>query len=166
MSDRPADLNIVLVAPEIPHNTGAVGRLCVCLGARLHLIRPLGFALTENRVRRAGMDYWQHVDLTVHDSWEAYLETEQPTQLLFSSTRGMKTCFDCSVRAGCALVFGNESSGLPPELYTRYAEHLYRVPMPGPHARSLNLSLSVSAFAYEAYRQLTGSMPGKYPHVA
>jgi len=152
---RPVDLSIVLVAPEIPHNTGAVGRLCVCLGARLHLVRPLGFALTENRVRRAGMDYWKHVDLTVHDSWEAYLRSESPTQLIFSSTRGARSYLDCCPEPGCAIVFGNESSGLPEKLYTRYADQLYRVPMPGPHARSLNLSLTVSAFAYEVYRQLS-----------
>jgi len=155
MSEQSVDLNIVLVAPEIPHNTGAVGRLCVCLGARLHLIRPLGFALTEYQVRRAGMDYWKHVDLTVHDSWDAYLAAEQPTQLIFSSTRGTKSYVDCKPTSGCALVFGNESSGLPSELYTHYADHLYRVPMPGPHARSLNLSLSVAIFAYEVRRQLT-----------
>ncbi len=154
MCDRPADLNIVLVAPEIPHNTGAVGRLCVCLGARLHLIRPMGFALTENRIRRAGMDYWEHVDLTVHDSWAAYLEAEQPTQLIFSSTRGTKLYTDYHAIPGCALVFGNESSGLPEAFYTRYAAKLYRVPMPGPHARSLNLSLTVAVFAYEVHRQL------------
>jgi tRNA (cytidine/uridine-2'-O-)-methyltransferase len=155
MRDCPAHLNIVLVAPEIPHNTGAVGRLCVCLGARLHLVRPLGFALTEYRVRRAGMDYWKHLDLTVHDSWEAYLEAEQPTQLIFSSTRGTASYVDCRPEPGCTIVFGNESSGLPEAFYSRYADLLYRVPMPGPHARSLNLSLTVAAFAYEVYRQLS-----------
>ena len=155
MSACSSDFNIVLVAPEIPHNTGAVGRLCVCLGARLHLVRPLGFALTEHQVRRAGMDYWQHVDLSVHDSWDAYVEAEHPTQLIFSSTRGTKSYVDCDPKPGCALVFGNESSGLPDDLYTRYADALYCVPMPGPRARSLNLSLTVSAFAYEVLRQLT-----------
>ena len=152
-------LNVVLVHPEIPHNTGAVGRLCVALGMRLHLVKPLGFQLTEAQVRRVGLDYWQHVDLTVHDDWDAYVESEQPSQLIFSSTRGTKAYTDCRPEPGCALVFGNESSGLPKDFYTRYAADLYRVPMPGPHARSLNLSLSAAIFAYEVHRQLSPSLP-------
>ncbi len=148
------DIDIVLVSPEIPHNTGAVGRLCVCLGARLHLIRPLGFVLTERHIKRTGMDYWKHVNLTVHDDWESFLQTEQPRQLLFSSTRGTKALFDYTLQPGCALVFGNETSGLPAEMYEQYADALYRLPMPGEHARSLNLSMSVAASAYEAYRQI------------
>ena len=82
------DLNIVLVAPEIPHNTGAVGRLCVCLGARLHLVRPLGFSLAERQIKRTGLDYWEQVDLTVHNDWEAFLASAQPDQLIFGNTRG------------------------------------------------------------------------------
>jgi len=151
------DLNIVLVCPEIPHNAGAVGRLCVCLGARLHFIRPLGFTLTERQLRRSGMDYWEHVDLTVHANWECYLQSEQPAQLIFASTRGERSYLDSRPHPGCALIFGNESGGLPEDFYTRYAANLYRIPMPGPHARSLNLSLTVAAFAYEAHRQLTTS---------
>ncbi len=103
------------------------------------------------------MDYWQHVDLAVHDSWDAYLETAQPAQLIFSSTHGTKSYVDCKPQAGCAIVFGNESSGLPEALYTRYADQLYRVPMPGEHARSLNLSLTAAVFGYEVYRQMVGS---------
>jgi tRNA (cytidine/uridine-2'-O-)-methyltransferase len=148
------DVDIVLIRPEIPHNTGAVGRLCVCLGARLHLIRPLGFSLTERHVRRAGLDYWENVDLTLHDDWESYLRARQPQQLVFGSTRGAQSFLACKLQPGCALVFGNETSGLPPEMYEQYADNLYHLPMPGPHSRSLNLSMSVAAFAYEAYRQL------------
>ncbi len=148
------DIDIVLVSPEIPHNTGAVGRLCVCLGARLHLVRPLGFVLTERHIRRTGMDYWKHVDLTVHDDWESFLQTVQPRQMLFSSTRGTKSLYEHKLQPGCALVFGNETSGLPPEMYDRYAESLYQLPMPGDHARSLNLSMSVAISAYEAFRQM------------
>ncbi|NQU39616.1 MAG: tRNA (cytidine(34)-2'-O)-methyltransferase [Lentisphaerae bacterium] len=149
------ELDIVLVSPEIPHNTGAVGRLCVCLGARLHLIRPLGFSLAGRQVKRSGMDYWEHVDLSVHNDWAAYLEVAHPRQLIFGSTRGTRSYLECEIQPGCALVFGNEGHGLPDELYEQYAHHLYHLPMPGPHARSLNLSMSVAAFAYEAHRQLT-----------
>jgi tRNA (cytidine/uridine-2'-O-)-methyltransferase len=146
-------MNIVLIAPEIPHNTGAVGRLCVCLGARLHLIRPLGFALTAAHLKRAGLDYWAHLDLSVHTTWEAFLEAEDPGQLIFGSTRATQSTLDCVMQPDCTLVFGNESSGLPPEFYTRYRDDLYALPMPGQHARSHNLAMAVAAFAYEAYRQ-------------
>ncbi len=148
------DVDIVLIRPEIPHNTGAIGRLCVCLDARLHLIRPLGFSLSERNLRRAGLDYWENVNLTLHDDWESYLQAQHPTQLIFGSTHGRKSFLECELQPGCALVFGNETSGLPAKMYAEYADELYHLPMPGEHARSLNLSMSVAAFAYEAYRQL------------
>ncbi len=151
-------MNIVLVAPEIPHNTGAVGRLCVSLGVRLHLVRPLGFSLSEAHVRRVGLDYWQHVDLHVHDSWETFLEVVNPQTLVFGSTRGTRSCFDCRYEPGVSLVFGSETRGLPEGFYERYADALYHIPMPGPHARSLNLSTAVAVMAYEAYRQMKGTI--------
>ena len=150
----PFPIQIVLLRPEIPHNTGAIGRLCVDLDCPLHLIRPLGFALTSSWVKRAGMDYWTHLDLHLHDNWDAYLETVRPTRLFFASTRGSRSLYDCTFAAGDVLVFGNESSGLPEEFYARYQEDLFRIPMPGPHARSLNLANAVSVAAYEALRQL------------
>ena len=113
--------SIVLLRPEIPHNTGAIGRLCVGLGVPLHLVRPLGFALDDRYVARAGLDYWSHLDFSEGD----------------------------------ALVFGNESSGLPKDFYDRYNESLFKIPMPGEHARSINLANAVSIAAYECYRQLT-----------
>jgi len=149
-------LHIVLVKPEIPHNTGAIGRLCVGLGCHLHLIRPLGFHLSDQYVQRAGLDYWEHLLLTVHDSWDAFLEhAAPPPRLFFLSTRGERSLYACEFRPGDALVFGNEGRGLPPEFYDRYADRLFRIPMPGPHARSINLANGVSIAAYEAYRQLS-----------
>ena len=142
-------LNLVLIAPQIPHNTGAAARLAVGLGARLHLIRPLGFSLSESRVKRAGLDYWQHTDLVIHDSWDHYLNATQPEALLFISTRGKRCYLDCTYTAGTHLLFGNETQGLPAEFYERYAEQLVRIPMPGEHARS------IAIVAYEAYRQMT-----------
>ena len=149
------DFSIVLVRPEIPHNTGAIGRLCVGLGVPLHLIRPLGFHLDDQSVARAGLDYWPFLDLTVHDTWEDYLAAERPQRLFFLSTHGEKSLYASSFAPGDTLVFGCESAGLPKEFYERYRESLFRIPMPGEHARSINLANAVSIAAYECYRQLT-----------
>ncbi len=148
------NLNIVLVQPEIPHNTGAIGRLCVGLDCRLHLIRPLGFALTAAQLRRAGMDYWEHLRLTVHDNWDRFLTDEQPARLWLASTHGTRSLYDCRFQPGSYLVFGSESRGLPAELHARHADTIFRIPMPGPHARSLNLANAVAVAMYEAFRQL------------
>ncbi len=147
--------DIVLVHPEIPHNTGAIGRLCVGLGWPLHLIRPLGFTLDEKRIRRAGLDYWEHLDLTLHDTLEDYLALRRPSRLCFLSTKTTRTLYEAELPADVALVFGCESSGLPADYYVRYAADLFRIPMPGPHARSINLSNAVAIAAYEAFRRLT-----------
>ena len=149
------DFSIVLVRPEIPHNTGAIGRLCVGLGVPLHLIRPLGFHLDDQSVARAGLDYWPFLDLTVHDTWEDYLAAERPQRLFFLSTHGEKSLYASSFAPGDTLVFGCESAGLPKAFYERYRESLFRIPMPGEHARSINLANAVSIAAYECYRQLT-----------
>lgn len=148
--------SIVLLRPEIPHNTGAIGRLCVGLGVRLNLIRPLGFRLDEKSVERAGLDYWKNLDLRIHDTWEDYLGAEKPERFFMLSTHGEKSLYECSFRKGDALVFGNESSGLPRDFYTRYRDRLYKIPMPGQFARSINLANAVSVAAYECYRQTAG----------
>ncbi|MEI6646338.1 MAG: tRNA (cytidine(34)-2'-O)-methyltransferase [bacterium] len=147
-------LHIVLVQPEIPHNTGAIGRVCVGIDCALHLIRPLGFHLDAHHLKRAGMDYWQHVHLSIHDTWDAFLEDVKPAHIFFLSTRGEKSLYTCSFNPNDALVFGNESSGLPEPFYEHYRETLFKIPMPGVHARSINLANAVSITAYEAYRQL------------
>ncbi len=152
--DNPAhSLHVVLVEPQIPHNTGAIGRLCVGLGAALHLIRPLGFIIDNRSIRRAGLDYWEHLDVTVHDDWAAFLATCRPPRLFLASTRGQRDLYDCQFASGDYLVFGNEGSGLPPDFYTRYADRLFRIPMPGEHARSINLANAAAIVMYEAYRQ-------------
>ena len=150
-----ADFSIVLVRPEIPHNTGAIGRLCVGLGVRLNLIRPLGFHLDSKSIARAGLDYWPHLNLAIHDTWTDYLAAERPNRLFFLSTHGKRSLYECAFRPGDALVFGNESSGLPRDFYETYGDSLFRIPMPGEHARSINLANAVSIAAYECYRQLT-----------
>ena len=148
------DFSVVLVRPEIPHNTGAIGRLAVGLGVTLDLIRPLGFRLDEESVRRAGLDYWQHLDCRVHDSWEEYLASRSPRRVFMLSTKGEKSLYDIRFEKGDALVFGNESSGLPKDFYEKYRDRLFRIPMPGEYARSINLANALSIASYECYRQL------------
>ena len=151
------NINIVLVCPEIPHNTGAIGRLCVGLDARLHLIRPLGFSLDDASLKRSGMDYWKQLDVTVHVNWDAFIKSVQPVHLFFASTRGSHNLYNCIFENDTYLVFGNETSGLPADFYTTYENKLFQIPMPGKHARSINLANAVSIAAYEAYRQITTS---------
>lgn len=147
--------SIVLLRPEIPHNTGAIGRVCVGLGVPLDLVRPLGFQLDEKAVARAGLDYWSHLDVSLHDTWDDYLAAKRPKRFLMLSTHGERSLYDCEFQEGDALVFGNESSGLPREFYERYRECLFKIPMPGEHARSINLANAVSIAAYECHRQLS-----------
>ena len=145
---------VCLIRPEIPHNTGAIGRLCVGLGVPLHLIKPLGFHLDDKSVARAGLDYWPYLDLHIHDTWEDFLAAVQPKRVFFLSTHGKKSLYDCAFEDGDVLAFGNESSGLPKPFYEKYADDLFKIPMPGEHARSINLANSVSIAAYECFRQL------------
>lgn len=152
-----ASINIVLFEPEIPHNTGAIGRLCVGLNAALHLIEPLGFHIHAEAVRRAGLDYWPHLDLHVHRHWQAFLEAARPAPLHLFSTRGRLDLFATAFRAPCWLVFGSESRGFPAWMHERHGEAMIRIPMPGSHARSLNLANAAAVVAYEAYRQFSAT---------
>ena len=146
--------HIVLVAPEIPQNTGTIGRLAVSTDAVLHLVDPLGFSLEDKYLKRAGLDYWRFLDLRRHPDWEDFLGTlEKDARLFFFSTHGEKSYFDETYRPGDYLVFGKESAGLPREFYKRYRELLRVIPMPGEHSRSLNLANAVSIVLYEALRQ-------------
>ncbi len=147
--------NIVLHNPDIPHNTGAIGRICVNLNVRLHLIEPLGFKIEEKHIKRCGMDYWQHLDLTIHKSWDDFLAAEAPEKLCFLTTKTEKTYFEHSFSKDEYIVFGSESRGLPADFYPKYADQLLTIPMPGKHARSQNLANSVAITAYEAFRQVT-----------
>lgn len=149
-------IHIVLIHPEIPHNTGAIGRICVGLGCPLHLIRPLGFHLSEHYIKRAGLDYWDHLKLSLHDNWQGFLDEVRPNRVFFLSTQGTQSLYTCGFAPGDALAFGSESSGLPKDFYACYAESLFKIPMPGEHARSINLANAVSITAYEAYRQIRG----------
>lgn len=146
-------LHIVLYQPEIPHNTGAVGRLCLATGARLHLIKPLGFSLDDKQLKRAGLDYWREVDVQVWDSFEQMRAAAAPDAAFFFLTTKATRCYwDTPLTADdCYLVFGPETRGLPETLLAHEAEHAIRIPMQG--TRSLNLATAVGIVMYEAMRQ-------------
>ncbi|MGN0849032.1 MAG: tRNA (cytidine(34)-2'-O)-methyltransferase [Victivallaceae bacterium] len=145
--------NIVLVAPEIPQNTGNIGRLCVSTDTRLHLIKPLGFSLEDKYLKRSGMDYWQHLDLHIYEDWSNFITEAKPERMYFLSTKGSKSFWDVHYEDGDFLVFGNEGHGLPVEFYQRYADQLITIPMPGKFHRSFNLANSAAIALFEALRQ-------------
>ncbi len=146
-------LHIVLYQPEIPHNTGAVGRTCVALGAKLWLVRPLGFRITSRHLKRAGLDYWQYLSWEAVDNWAA-LEAALAGRRFWYLTKTASTLYtEVTYRPGDVLVFGSESQGLPPSLLTAHREACLRIPIRS-QVRSLNLSVSVAVAAYEAVRQI------------
>lgn len=148
-------LHIVLYQPEIPYNAGSVGRTCVAVGAKLWLVRPLGFQLDDRRLRRAGLDYWRHLSWEAVDDWEALLaRLPDRRPWFFSKTAG--TCYaDVSFEPGDVLVFGSESQGLPGSMLKSNPDRCLRIPI-RPDARSLNLSVAVAVIAFEAKRQWVG----------
>jgi tRNA (cytidine/uridine-2'-O-)-methyltransferase len=152
----PTSIHVVLVHPEIHWNTGNAGRTCVATGATLHLIEPLGFSLDDRAVKRAGLDYWEHLDRRVWPSWEAF-ERELPTlgEPYFFSPKATCLVWDAplGVSKGVVLVFGRETDGLPVELRERYHDRLVAMPILSPRVRSLNLSTSVALAVYEVLRQ-------------
>lgn len=147
-------IHVVLVHPEIHWNTGNAGRSCLAAGAVLHLVEPLGFSLGEREVRRAGLDYWEHVDLRVWPSWEA-IERELPSmgEAFFFSTKGRRVYWEAEFPENVVLVFGRETGGLPPALHERYTDRMLTMPIHSPHVRSLNLSTCVGIALYEVLRQ-------------
>lgn len=145
-------VNIVLHEPEIPFNTGAIGRTCVVCGARLHLIEPLGFSLSEKMVKRAGLDYWSRLDVTIYSDWEDFLERNPGARIFMLTTKAKRRYTEVQYNDGDYLMFGKESAGIPEELLMQYEPYCVRIPM-AKDERSLNLSNAVSIVAYEALRQ-------------
>lgn len=147
-------LDVVLVHPEIHWNTGNAGRSCLAAGARLHVVEPLGFSLGEREVRRAGLDYWEHVDLTVWKSW-ADFEIQLPSmgEPFFFSTKAERMFWDAEFSERSVLIFGRETGGLPMEVHERYSDRMVTMPIHSPHVRSLNLSTCVGIALYEVLRQ-------------
>ena len=149
MSDR---MNIVLFEPEMPLNTGNIGRTCVATNSRLHLIEPLGFKLNEKAIRRAGLDYWDKLDVTVYCDYQEFLDRNPGARIYMATTKASKIYTEAAYAPGCFLMFGKESAGIPEEILVQNQENCVRIPMWG-DIRSLNLANSVAVVLYEALRQ-------------
>jgi len=145
--------NIVLFQPEIPQNTGNIGRSCVAVGAKLWLVEPLGFELTEKRLRRAGLDYWQYLDLAIVSNWDQLLRELPDIQPWVFTKHAKQSYIDAEYELGDTLVFGNESSGLPSHIHDSWNDRCVRVPMRD-EVRSLNLATTAGIAIYEARRQI------------
>lgn len=146
-------LNIVLVEPEIPQNTGNIARLCAATGTALHLIEPLGFRLTDREVKRAGLDYWDAVKIRRFPNLETFRENFPDGRKLFFSTGGLKSYTEARYRPGDCLIFGSESRGLPLDLLGKHPDDVYNIPMKLENVRSLNIANATSIVLYEALRQ-------------
>lgn len=144
--------NIVLLEPEIPANTGNIGRTCVATGSKLHLIEPLGFRLGEKDIKRAGMDYWPQLDVTTYSNYEDFLERNPKAKIYMATTKGPRVYSEVQFEPDCYLMFGKESAGIPEEILLRNQEKAIRIPMIG-ETRSLNLSNAAAIVLYEALRQ-------------
>lgn len=150
-------MNVVLYEPDIPGNTGNVGRSCVATGSTLHLVGRLGFSLDDTYVKRSGLDYWEHVRLVRHESWDTFLASLEPSaELFFFSKKATRNHWQATFKRTAYLVFGCETAGLPPAILERYKDRMYRIPMVVGSVRSLNLSTSVGVALYEALRQTGG----------
>ena len=147
-----AKLNIVLYEPEIPANTGNIGRTCVATGTKLHLIEPLGFSLSEKALKRAGMDYWSQLEVERYVNYEDFLQRNPGAKIYMATTKAKKIYSEASYEPDCYIMFGNESAGIPDEILVEHPEECVRIPMIG-ETRSLNLSNSVAIVLYEALRQ-------------
>lgn len=145
-------LNIVLFEPEIPANTGNIGRTCVATNTRLHLIEPLGFSLEEKQLKRAGMDYWKDLDVTTYTCWVDFCQKNPDAKLYFATTKARHVYSEVNYESDCYIMFGKESAGIPEEILKDHPDTCVRIPMVG-ETRSLNLSNSVAIVLYEALRQ-------------
>ena len=145
-------LNIVLYEPEIPANTGNIGRTCVATNTRLHLIEPLGFSLEEKQLKRAGMDYWKELDVTTYVNWEDFCAKNPDAKVYYATTKARHVYSEVNYEQDCYIMFGKESAGIPEEILKDHPDTCVRIPMVG-ETRSLNLSNSVAIVLYEALRQ-------------
>ena len=151
----PHNLSVVLVTPEIPTNTGSIGRLCLATNSTLHLIEPLGFDISDSRVKRAGLDYWKHLQIIRHKNFEGFLNSlpsDAPT--VFFSTKAKASLFEKKFQKGSYLIFGCETKGLGEELIEKFSKDTFNIPQYDDRVRSLNLANAASIVVYEAIRQL------------
>ncbi|MGB5500080.1 MAG: tRNA (cytidine(34)-2'-O)-methyltransferase [Maribacter sp.] len=147
-------LNIVLIEPEIPNNTGNIGRIALASGSNLHLVKPFGFELTDKRLKRAGLDYWPHISLFIYESLDDFYSKHKDKNLVYFSSHGEKNHWSIDYKDDMFLVFGKESVGLPKEIIAANREELYKIPLFSPHIRSLNLANAVSIAVYEGLKQI------------
>lgn len=148
-------LNVVLVEPEIPQNTGNIARTCAATGSSLHLVKPLGFSIDDKHVKRAGLDYWSLLDLHVYENLDEFFKKNDSSKFYFATTKGHQSYSDFIFEEGAFLLFGKETAGLPKDVLAKYPERTMRIPMvDDERARSLNLSNSVAIIVYEALKQL------------
>ncbi|MCI5144203.1 MAG: tRNA (cytidine(34)-2'-O)-methyltransferase [Candidatus Electrothrix sp. AR3] len=147
-------LNIVLVEPEIPPNTGSIARLCGATDSVLHLVHPLGFSTDDKHLKRAGLDYWPHVNIRYWSNFEEFLQAQDERRLFFFTTKTNRPHYEAVFSPGDFLIFGRETKGLPEEILALYSDRCYTIPMTNPHIRSLNLAMSAGIVLYEALRQL------------
>jgi len=144
--------NIVLIEPEIPNNTGNIGRLSLATGSTLHLVKPFGFELSDKRVKRAGLDYWQHLDLKIYESQEEFFNQHKNKKMAFFSSHGVQDYWDLEYEKDLFLIFGKESVGLPSALTDAHQDRVYKIPIHSKHIRSINLANAVSVVVYEGLR--------------
>ena len=147
-------INIVLHEPEIPHNTGAIARSCVLTNSRLHLIKPFGFDLDDKHLKRAGLDYWKYLDLTIYEDLDDFFEKNKDINFYLATTKTNNIYSDVKFKDGAFIFFGKETAGLPEDLIKKYSERAIRIPMIKDLKRSLNLANSCTVILYEALRQL------------
>ena len=147
-------LNIVLVEPEIPNNTGNIGRLSLAAGANLHLVKPFGFELNDSRVKRAGLDYWKHISLTIYESIDDFYLKNQNKNMVYFSSHASKEYWNVTYQDDLFLIIGKESKGLPKELIKLNSENTYKIPLFSEHIRSINLANAVSIVVYEGIKSM------------
>ncbi|UWX54176.1 tRNA (cytidine(34)-2'-O)-methyltransferase [Maribacter litopenaei] len=147
-------MNIVLIEPEIPNNTGNIGRLALATGCTLHLVKPFGFEITDKRLKRAGLDYWEHLEKIYYEDTDSFFEINADKKMLFFSSHGSQYYYNASFDHNSFLVFGKESSGLSNEILKKFENHIYKIPLYSNHIRSLNLANAVAITVYEGLRQI------------
>ena len=148
-------LNIVLIEPEIPNNTGNIGRLALASGSNLHLVKPFGFEINDTRLKRAGLDYWKHVPLFIYEDVEEFYVKNKEKEMVFLSSHGKKEYSTINFKDELFLVFGKESVGLSKTIINNHADRLYKIPLFSKHVRSLNIANAVSIVVYEGIKQLS-----------
>jgi len=147
-------IHIVLIHPEIPNNTGNIGRLSLATGAHLHLVKPFGFEISDSRLKRAGLDYWKHIKLTIYESINDFYSVNSDKKMVLLSSHGEQSFWDIPFKDDLMLLFGKESTGLSSEILSRHPDHIYKIPLRSNHIRSINIANAVSVTVYEGLRQL------------